>query len=52
MSDMIKIIKTNISNLRFSVEFDTYDLTYRQQDLLIRKIDELESLLNDFVEKN
>jgi len=50
MSDCFKVIEENIRNLRFSIEFDTYDLNYRQQNLLMRKIEEIEQMLEQIKE--
>ena len=35
-------IKRNIANLRFAVEFDSYDFTQTQQAALLNMIDELQ----------
>ena len=34
-------IKRNIANLRFSIEFDTHDLTQTQQAMLLNKVDDI-----------
>lgn len=45
MSDMLRCIYANIRNLRFSIEFDVYDLSKEHQESMLNRLDEIESIL-------
>ena len=46
MRDLLKPIQNNLDALRFSVEFDIYDLTKDQQEAILNRLDEIESIVN------
>ena len=52
MSDMIKCIQNNIQNLRFSINFDVYEFNKEQQDAMLHRLDEIETIVNKVKRKN
>lgn len=45
--DLMKVIETNLENLRFSVEFDRFDFTRDQQESIFVRLDEIKKIVDE-----
>ena len=49
--DLLKVIEQNIENLRFSITFDRFDFSGVQQEKMLSRLDEIQSVVNEVKSK-